>query len=109
MGRLFRPESKAPDEEEVDPVTYGRIYVGVVTGDAAAEPEESEAVVVTEPDAGDPPAGAVTVEEPRGNASTEEWTAFAIQAGAAPEDLVDDDGEPLGRDALRDKFATPSE
>lgn len=47
--------------------------------------------------------------EPAGNASTEEWVAFARLKGATDEDLVDEDGKPLGRDVLREKFGAPSE
>lgn len=48
-------------------------------------------------------------DEPAGNASTEEWATYAREVkGATDEDLVDADGKPLGRDALRDKFGTPT-
>ena len=54
-----------------------------------------------------PPAG-TKVEEPAGSASREEWERFAVEAkGAKPEDLVDEKGDALGRDALRTKFGTP--
>lgn len=46
--------------------------------------------------------------EPAGNASREEWEAYARQRGATDADLVDDDGQPLGQDALRDKFGSSS-
>ncbi|WP_435744914.1 hypothetical protein [Nocardioides sp. SYSU DS0663] len=47
--------------------------------------------------------------EPAGNASTEAWAEYAVKVkGAKPEDLVDDQGEPLGRDELRAKYGTPS-
>lgn len=50
------------------------------------------------------------VEEPAGNASREDWVGYAVSVkGATPEDLVDADGKDLGRDALREKFGTPSE
>jgi hypothetical protein len=42
---------------------------------------------------------------PAGNASRDEWAAYALASGAAEADLLDDDGEELGRDALRDKYA----
>lgn len=47
-------------------------------------------------------------DEPAGNASGEAWLEYAKQRGAVDEDLVDDQGEPLGRDALREKFGTPA-
>jgi hypothetical protein len=43
-------------------------------------------------------------EEPKGNASTEEWEAYAKEKGAKAEDLLDDKAEPLSRDALKEKF-----
>jgi hypothetical protein len=49
----------------------------------------------------------VEVEEPKGNASREEWANFAKSKGASDEDLLDEDGEELGRDALREKYQTP--
>lgn len=52
-----------------------------------------------------PPAGPT---EPAGNASRDDWAAFAKAKGATDEDLVDDQGEPLGRDELRAKYGTPS-
>jgi hypothetical protein len=58
----------------------------------AAHPE-----IPAEPPA--PPA-----EEPAGNASTDEWVAYAKSKGAKDEDLVDADGKPLGQRALREKF-----
>ena len=48
------------------------------------------------------------LEEPAGNASTEAWLEYARSKGASEEDLVDEDGKPLTRDALRDKFGTPA-
>lgn len=49
----------------------------------------------------EPPAGP---EQPAGNASADEWEAYARKLGASDADLLDEDGEPLGRNALRDKF-----
>jgi hypothetical protein len=37
--------------------------------------------------------------EPAGNASREEWAAFAVAHGAAPAEVA-----ALGRDELRDRF-----
>lgn len=43
--------------------------------------------------------------EPAGNASREVWAAYVVAAGLATEDqLLDADGEPLGRDAIRDTY-----
>lgn len=47
--------------------------------------------------------------EPSGNATTEAWAEYAVKVkGAKPEDLLDDKGDPLGRDELRTKYAAPS-
>lgn len=46
--------------------------------------------------------------EPAGNASTEDWAAYARTQGATDADLVDADGEPLGRDELRAKYGSGS-
>jgi hypothetical protein len=43
-----------------------------------------------------------TLEQPKGNASREDWAAYALAAGA-PAEVV----EPLTRDELRDQFGTP--
>lgn len=47
--------------------------------------------------------------EPAGSARTEAWVAFAKAKGATEEDLVDEDGNALGRDALRAKYGTSSD
>ena len=48
--------------------------------------------------------------EPKGNASAEEWVEWAKRVkGAKDEDLVDEQGEALKRDALRAKFGTSAE
>lgn len=47
--------------------------------------------------------------EPAGNASAAEWESYAREfKGASEDDLKDEAGEPLGRDALRAKFGTKS-
>lgn len=126
MARILRPPSAAPEPEldedgnvveEVDPVQYGRIYVNVK--EPVEEPEpEPQVEVVTEPAA---PEGEVIEEEeqgdseedspepPPGNASRDDWAAYALSVGASEEDLVDEDGNDLGRDALREKYGTPAE
>lgn len=48
--------------------------------------------------------------EPKGNASREDWAAYAATVkGASAGDLVDSDGEPLSRDAIREKYGTPAD
>jgi hypothetical protein len=44
--------------------------------------------------------------EPAGNASREEWESYARSKGATDEDLLDGEGQPLGRNELRDRYAT---
>lgn len=50
----------------------------------------------------------VGVEEPAGNASRDDWAAYAKAKGATDEDLVDKDGKDLGQRALREKYGTPA-
>jgi hypothetical protein len=45
--------------------------------------------------------------EPNRNASTEAWVTYAKERGAKDEDLVDEQGEPLKRDVLAEKYGTP--
>lgn len=47
-------------------------------------------------------------QEPAGNATRDEWAAFAVEKGAKPEDLVVD-GKDLTRDELKAKYATPKD
>lgn len=48
-------------------------------------------------------------EEPAGNASREDWAAYAKSVkGVTDADLVDAEGKELGRDELREKFGTPA-
>lgn len=47
--------------------------------------------------------------EPAGNASAAAWAAYARTRGATDEDLIDDDGKPLKRDEIRDKYQSPPE
>ena len=43
--------------------------------------------------------------QPSGNAPRDEWEAYARAHGATDEDLLGEDGKPLTRNELRDKFA----
>lgn len=102
MGRLYVPstpatrgEKGAKDAAEVE---------AAAAAEAAADFEDPTPWV---PDALQP--DTVEPAEPAGNASTEEWEAYARTRGAADEDLVDGDGKALGRDALRDKFSKTSD
>lgn len=45
--------------------------------------------------------------QPAGNASRDDWAAYAKSSkGATDADLVDDKGEPLGRDEIKAKYGT---
>ncbi|GAB2762048.1 hypothetical protein [Nocardioides pakistanensis] len=44
--------------------------------------------------------------QPAGNASRDDWAAYAVSKGATDADLVDDKGEPLGRDEIKAKYGT---
>lgn len=44
--------------------------------------------------------------QPAGNASRDDWAAYAVTKGATDADLVDDKGEPLGRDEIKAKYGT---
>lgn len=64
---------------------------------------ESGMVVEVESVEEEPPAGPVP---PGGNASRDEWAAFARAKGATEEDLTDEDGNDLSRDELRTLFGS---
>jgi hypothetical protein len=97
----------------------GRIYIAstaATRGEATIE-EEQLALTIEELRAHAESLGFDLVEreefteehEPAGNASRDDWVAFARLMGATDEDLVDDDGKDLGRDQLREKYGTPPE
>lgn len=52
----------------------------------------------------EPEEGEEGSQEPGGNATGAVWAAYARTRGATDEDLVDAEGKPLGRDALREKY-----
>lgn len=90
---------------EIVPRTYRQLSVNfsaATQGETfeAALPAEVEQMLVAgghiervDPD--DPPAG---------NASRDEWAKYATAHGASEEDLLGEDGKPLGRDELRDRY-----
>lgn len=64
------------------------------------------------PELSAPPSGALAEQGartalpvPAGNASRDDWAAYARSVGATEDDLTGDDGQPLGRDAIRDTYA----
>lgn len=96
MGRQYVPSTPQTRGEEKVPDVAVSEAVGELTLDdlsAAAAAQGYELVPV----------------EPAGNGSLEDWVAYARKVGAEDEDLVDDKGEPLKRDALKAKYATPVE
>lgn len=123
MGRIYIPSTPA-SRGEVDPgeeVTEAGLPADLTEEEALALLEEAAASIgyrlvpigedpdsETEPDGGEPDGGK-SAEEPPGNASGEVWAEYARTVkGAQEADLVDDQGQPLGRDALREKFGTPA-
>jgi hypothetical protein len=53
-----------------------------------------------EPEAGEPEGDGL----PKGNASRDDWAAYALNHGMTAEDLAPADREQLGRDEIRDHF-----
>lgn len=110
-GRLFLKESdfvevEGPDGQELpsvpkhwgkDQLAPGAKKVGRASKSSGSSSSTSgSSTQPTDPNA-----------EPAGNASTEAWVKYATDVkGAKPEDLVDDKGEPLTRDALKAKYGT---
>ncbi|HEY1118753.1 MAG TPA: hypothetical protein VGE43_13655 [Acidimicrobiales bacterium] len=129
-GRFYLPPTEAPEDdapaedvdfEAGDPNEQASALAGdpPTTGDGdstEAEGESDPAAETLQEDpneaasllAGDPPAESVQTEQPAGNASRDEWAAYALSLdGVTDADLVDDEGKDLGRDALREKYGTP--
>lgn len=116
MGRLYVPSTPAsrgevePDEE----VTEAGFPADLTEEEALALLEEAAASIgyrlvpieAPEEDPDADPESEKPEDEPAGNATTEVWVAYAKSKGASDEDLNDVDGEPLGRDALREKYGT---
>lgn len=96
------PEVVSPEihaSQGVRPVKAGKVHVDDPSAQEAAETAHA---VTVQTDG----ATAVTTEDgrPAGNASREEWEAYALANGKTPEDL---DG--LGRDGIRDQFKETTE
>lgn len=109
MGRLYVASTPASrGEVEVDEDAAGSV---IPEGVSPEEALETIAVIAAElgfelvPIV---PAPEKPEDEPAGNASREDWIAFARSKGATDEDLVDGDGKGLVRDALREKYGTPA-
>lgn len=100
MARLYVPST---------PATRGEVEPEVEEKQASVEEVAAQAealgfkLVPVDAEVQDAPVFG-EVEEPKGNASRDEWEAYAKSKGAAEEDLVDDKGEPLTRDALKEKY-----
>lgn len=111
MGRVYVPSTPVT-RGEVDPDEQAASEVAALSPEDLS-PEERKAaleeaaaglgyrLVPVDPDEVKPE------DEPARNATTETWADYARSKGAKDEDLVDDDGKPLGRDALVEKYGTP--
>jgi hypothetical protein len=103
---------------KVEDPTAGTRLLGYYEGAIVENVEDGSAQhhldtgLAEEASTGDMPAGPPLIPEdlgsaePAGNASVEAWTSYARSKGASDEDLLDADGKPLGRDALRDQFGS---
>lgn len=88
---VVSPEVHA--SQGVRPVKGGDVHVDDPDAQDAAETAHTEDAA-----SGDPVVG---VEQPSGNASADEWRAYAISQGASEDDVKD-----LGRNQLRDKYSS---
>jgi hypothetical protein len=114
----FEHEFSAPDERDlvgnghlaIVPRPY-KVLVGnfTVDGKPVAQDSTVELALALDNEAALLAGGFLACEErearPSGNASRDEWAAYALSQGATEADLLDADGDPLGRNELRDKFA----
>jgi len=98
------------DKVQPDPVPAAWIGTDLVPAGAKKATRAQIAKADGGDDTGDPtPPVSDPDAEPAGNASRDEWAEYAVRVkGAKPEDLIDDQGEPLGRDMLREKYGAPA-
>lgn len=102
MGRQYVPSTPAT-RGEIDAEVYDR-QVSVEELRALADEQGFDLIARDEVDDPDDPNA-----EPSSGASRAKWEAYARTVkGAADEDLIDEDGKPLKRDALVEKFGTPA-
>lgn len=120
MGRMYVPSTpytrgeKELPQEPVEPGQPADLTLEDVRAAAeahgyrleeGAEAPASQPLTEEELEAQADAAGFDLVARPKGNDSAEEWVGYARRTGAVDADLVDGEGKPLGRDALREKFA----
>lgn len=72
-------------------------------GDPAAQTVQEKPIAAAADQAGKPPAS-TKADRPGNNASRDAWEEYARAQGAEDADLQDADGEPLTRNAIRDKY-----
>jgi membrane protein involved in colicin uptake len=117
-GRVYLPPSQSPRAaaKEAKAAAKAEARAKAAAEAAVEEAKAKAAAGVVEP-APDPTPATVgdqpdvkPDDEPAGNASRDAWAEYArTSKGAGDSGLVDEDGNDLGRDALREKYGTPSE
>jgi hypothetical protein len=70
--------------------------------DLIAEQKDAEAALTAPAEPSDGLGTLTNPEQPKGNASLEEWTAYATASGMTADEL-----EGLTRDQIRDRYVTP--
>jgi len=121
-GRVYLPPSVSPKQaakqaaKEAKAEAKARAEAEAAAEEAKAKAAAGEPVEPPTPTPstlGDESGAAPAVkpeDEPAANATTEAWAEYArTKMGASPDDLLDADGQPLGRNALREKYGTPSQ
>jgi hypothetical protein len=96
--REAKKEQVAAEKAAASPATEPE-----TPADPAAETTVESPVEAASATAANPPPE--TANQPGSNASRGAWAEYAKTRGATDEDLLDSDGNPLGRNALRDKYA----
>lgn len=116
-GRVYLPSSQSPAKAAKAAKAAAKAEAQArAAAEAAAEEAKAKAAAGETAAAPDPTPSTVgdqpevkPEDEPAGNATTEAWVEYArTRKGASPEDLLNDDGKPLGRAALVAKFGTPA-
>jgi membrane protein involved in colicin uptake len=121
-GRVYLPPSQSPKAAAKEAKAAARAEAKARAEAEAAAEEAKAKAAAGEPEPtptstpstlGDESGAAAPAkpeDEPAANATTEAWAEYArTRKGASPDDLLDGDGQPLGRNALREKYGTPSQ
>jgi colicin import membrane protein len=121
-GRVYLPSSVSPKQAAKQAAKDAKAEAKARAEAEAAAEEAKAKAAAGEPEAPPTPtpstlsdesgagAPAKPEDEPAANATTEAWAEYArTKKGASPDDLLDGDGQPLGRNALREKYGTPSQ